>query len=998
MGTSDLNFYINKHRKAYEERLKREQQNLQGKTSEGGVEKVARSEVAKGDATEQSNETDNRNKNLKEGDSQNASQSDATRNSTRDENINQVDADYLFALKLNEALNGHAEPTSVANEKNLSSVERNEDADPNECGGDDVRKPDNSYVECLLGDNNYMPFCVNYNVGRGDSTNQNSLSPSGRNRRSGHHVDHEGGGHMYGPYNLRSRNNRMNGFQSSNNRDRRYSPRLNSPHEPINISLSSDDEEEVQVNNEIAKSYFSKDDGVRRSSEVFYVPEENLSLTPRQSKPSGQSNLGRPFSTRWEDSKGEVTTVEGGKPNLCIQACGGKGGENIPRMMERGNNFSFQSVDAQGGENSPTGRYSDSGVGSEAPKCTVEKSIHGLCDVYNDHFGFTNRGTYRFVRSAAAEVGHPLGEGGNPNGNNPVRSNYVDSSAREDYSQEGRYYVHYEPMNPSGTEKEKNKPMFEGAYDVDSYGDDGVDNGSRFLPRGKYRNGGGGGRAKNAEGEYYKEYVHDGSDVIPLEGEDLIGGDTPSPYKGRAKKSRRKVKDLTQVERIHNDEGFSPQIVQLDGAPKMTYTLRSSGKKPTNEKIEDPYCCKGEGHEVQNGRGVEGGPEDDPFIFRTDLGRRNDPNMGVCNSGGYPKRSGVTYADMGRDIMQSESSPFNMLHFEKGNPVEQSVNDYSVNNVLMQMDDNARVLAEMASKCAPLEKGSRLPFESLHRGAIEQEGSPHSRTNEPPELFTGRDFTLNHCQDGISLNTFNRPEGGLRNYVEEGKWCGAPLDRSSALRGAHFTGEVPSSSRMVEEPLCGEAAPHSEFLLVNEYGASNYKVVPINGGGNLQGSPEEKRKKEGHYRYVNNDRTLNRFNGKSPLGGPTPDVYVIDEGTTFGEPHSTYEQNVQQHHMGGYLPAGIFNQNAQQVGYRKRENAGSVKAEGTQMEQEQVQEGSVVNSLQGDAYANRDVSDQSYGRGMDDNTTSAMDQCDQESGNSEDLNVQQAIINSLIDF
>lgn len=35
MGTPELNFYINKHRKAYEERLKREQQNLQGKTPEG---------------------------------------------------------------------------------------------------------------------------------------------------------------------------------------------------------------------------------------------------------------------------------------------------------------------------------------------------------------------------------------------------------------------------------------------------------------------------------------------------------------------------------------------------------------------------------------------------------------------------------------------------------------------------------------------------------------------------------------------------------------------------------------------------------------------------------------------------------------------------------------------------------------------------------------------------------------------------------------------------
>lgn len=54
MGTPELNFYINKHRKAYEERLKREQQNLQGKTPEGKSatevegekEKITSSEVA----------------------------------------------------------------------------------------------------------------------------------------------------------------------------------------------------------------------------------------------------------------------------------------------------------------------------------------------------------------------------------------------------------------------------------------------------------------------------------------------------------------------------------------------------------------------------------------------------------------------------------------------------------------------------------------------------------------------------------------------------------------------------------------------------------------------------------------------------------------------------------------------------------------------------------------------------------------------------------------
>lgn len=93
MGTSDLNFYINKHRKAYEERLNREQQNQQGKPSEGEpgreVEKAPPSEVTNGGANEQPIETDSRSKNPNEEFSQHASQSDATRNSTREEHMNQ---------------------------------------------------------------------------------------------------------------------------------------------------------------------------------------------------------------------------------------------------------------------------------------------------------------------------------------------------------------------------------------------------------------------------------------------------------------------------------------------------------------------------------------------------------------------------------------------------------------------------------------------------------------------------------------------------------------------------------------------------------------------------------------------------------------------------------------------------------------------------------------------------------------------------------------------
>ncbi|KJP87472.1 hypothetical protein AK88_02904 [Plasmodium fragile] len=1060
MGTSDLNFYINKHRKAYEERLKREQQNLQGKTSEGEAEKVAPSEVAKGDTNEQPNEAESCSKNLSEGYCENTNQSDATRNSTRDENINQVDADYLFALKLNEALNGHDEPSSVVNENHLSSEDRNEDAE------DDVRKPDNSYVECLLGDNSYMPFCMNYDVGRNTPMNQNPLSPSGRNRRSGHYVDNNEGGHMYGPYNLRSRNNRVNGFQngnqSSSNADRRYSPRFNGVYEPINISLSSDEEEaEVQVNNEEARSYVFEDDGVRNSSEICYVPDENLSLTPRQNKPSGQSNVGRPFSTRGEDLREEVTIIEGmgqeafsrkgpyhhekGKPEVCIQAHKGKGGkEDIPRVMESTNNFSFQSVGAQGAGGTGAGHYNNYGAGVQSPKCKVEKSVNGLCDVYNDHFGVSSRGKFRLVRSAAAaaatEAGHTPREGEHNRENNLLRNHYGDSSRHDDYSQEGGYYVHYAPMSPSGKEKEKNKFTFEGVYDVDSYGER-VDKGSNFLSRGKNRNGGGEERTQNVQGGYYNARVQDGNDVIPLEGEDVIGS-APSPYKARTKKSKRKVNNINQVDRNLNDEGSSPKMVQRNGSPLMSYTLRSSRKHPANEKIEDPYYCKGDNYEAQNGGGLGGVPEDDLLFFKTAVGKRsephdrNNPTMGVCNNGGHAK-SGMTYADVGWGVMQGESSPFNMFHFEQGTAVEPSVNDYVMNNVVMEMDDRAEVFAKMADKYAPVEKSSRrLPFESVHHGgevpsvgATAPEGSLHSRRNEHPELFNGihfkqseRAITRNHGQDDISVNSFHYKDGGLsqgggthrlRNFVEEGNWSDASPDRSSVLRGAHFSHDIPSSSRMVK-PLCDENPPHNEFLLANGHDTPNYQMLVMNREVNYQHRPEEKNTNEGHYRHVNKDRSLHRSNGtshnqfitsgKSPFvctlgeaqGRAVPDVYVIDEGTTCGEPRSTHEQSL-HHNMGGYGQGIILNKNAQEmIGDVKRENAGSIKAENAHMDQ--VQQGRVGNAHGGDAHANRGVSDQSYGRGMDDNTASAMDQCDEESTNNEDLSVQQAIINSLIDF
>ncbi|SBT76438.1 conserved Plasmodium protein, unknown function [Plasmodium ovale] len=242
MSSSDLNFYINKHRKAYEERLKKEHQNQEKQGSEH-AEKDPREAECIGVAGPKED-------------------------IAVEENLNQVDSDYLYALKLSEALNGSTGDLNTQRETcfNSANQERGESKNVNACesgngdgqGDDNVRKPDSSYVECLLGTNTLMPFCMD-------------MSYRSINAKS---------------YSLNSNSQRSDNNGSSSRRDtprNHHLNRINDSSESNNILISSDDD--VVMENE------PKEDengcisicSVERE-DVFSVNDDVLSQTPRQNK------------------------------------------------------------------------------------------------------------------------------------------------------------------------------------------------------------------------------------------------------------------------------------------------------------------------------------------------------------------------------------------------------------------------------------------------------------------------------------------------------------------------------------------------------------------------------------------------------------------------------------------------------------------------------------------------------------------------------------------
>ncbi|CDU17645.1 conserved Plasmodium protein, unknown function [Plasmodium yoelii] len=153
MSSLNLDFYINKHRKAYEERLKKEQSNQENsKDSENKENQINEPTKQASDVTILNKIKD---KTIPEPKTENFSNSD-------EKHLDQVDTDYLYALKLNEALNGVSDKSikskydKIINDVNkLNNEETNKD--------DEIRVPDDFYVECLLDDNDTHPYYMDYN-------------------------------------------------------------------------------------------------------------------------------------------------------------------------------------------------------------------------------------------------------------------------------------------------------------------------------------------------------------------------------------------------------------------------------------------------------------------------------------------------------------------------------------------------------------------------------------------------------------------------------------------------------------------------------------------------------------------------------------------------------------------------------------------------------------------------------------------------------------------
>ncbi|SCQ16231.1 conserved Plasmodium protein, unknown function [Plasmodium ovale] len=248
MSSSDLNFYINKHRKAYEERLKKEHQNHEKQGSEHAEKDARGSECV---------ETAGPREDI-----------------AVEENLNQVDSDYMYALKLSEALNGSTGDLNTQRETcfNNGNQERGESKNVNACesgsgdtqGDDNVRKPDSSYVECLLGTNTLMPFCLDVSY---RSTNGKSCSYNSSSQRS----DNNGSSSRRGT----PRNHHLN--------------RINGSSESNNILISSDDDVVMEnAPKEDEKGCISICSVERE--DAFSVNDDVLSQTPRQNKKNCSNN------------------------------------------------------------------------------------------------------------------------------------------------------------------------------------------------------------------------------------------------------------------------------------------------------------------------------------------------------------------------------------------------------------------------------------------------------------------------------------------------------------------------------------------------------------------------------------------------------------------------------------------------------------------------------------------------------------------------------------
>lgn len=178
MDSEDLMFYINKHKKAYEERVKRELQNShtiphdeehQENEDKPAVQtnnvdpkeeiQTNRKNTFVNSISEDQNEAKRRKQRDNEmKENKNGSSKEENKETQASKVLNQEEADYLYALKLSEQLNGiivedSSDGPAILKHDECSNRQniQKENYEKKQFVEDEVRKPDEIYTECLLG-------------------------------------------------------------------------------------------------------------------------------------------------------------------------------------------------------------------------------------------------------------------------------------------------------------------------------------------------------------------------------------------------------------------------------------------------------------------------------------------------------------------------------------------------------------------------------------------------------------------------------------------------------------------------------------------------------------------------------------------------------------------------------------------------------------------------------------------------------------------------------
>ncbi|CAD2090319.1 conserved Plasmodium protein, unknown function [Plasmodium vinckei brucechwatti] len=258
MSSLNLDFYINKHRKAYEERLKKEQSNQ---------ENLKDTETKNDRITEEPKQVDEVTEPAKLDETKHEQQNPDPSNP--DNHLDQIDADYLYALKLDEALNGPSESSvNPPSDKTVNNINKSNSVEKNK--ENDVRSPDDFYVECLLDGNDAHSYYMDYNFNNSND-NFNLFNNNTTVRQ----------------YNTRSSRYNTNGINNFSSSFREY---RDGNDEHNKLFTSSDEDITVQNGPKNGSKNSSKNGN---DGDLFYITDDNtpLSSTPRQNNIKKKVNI-----------------------------------------------------------------------------------------------------------------------------------------------------------------------------------------------------------------------------------------------------------------------------------------------------------------------------------------------------------------------------------------------------------------------------------------------------------------------------------------------------------------------------------------------------------------------------------------------------------------------------------------------------------------------------------------------------------------------------------